>query len=70
MPKLGFPNCFIVNNIKQNVAQVLPTKSCVTWWLRHLDCHYELLGSNSHMVKHSFGAMCYNTLLCDKMVGW
>jgi hypothetical protein len=37
MPKLGFPNCFIVNNIKQNVAQVFLTKSCVTSWLRHLD---------------------------------
>ncbi len=37
MPKLGFPNCFIVSKIKENVAQALPTKSCVTWWLRHLD---------------------------------
>jgi len=35
--KLGFPNCFIVNKIKENVAKVLPTKSCVIWWLSHLD---------------------------------
>jgi hypothetical protein len=34
MPKLGFPNYLIVKKIKQNIAQVLPTKS---WWLRHLD---------------------------------
>jgi hypothetical protein len=37
MPKLGFSNCFIVNKIKENVAQALLTKSCVTWWLGHLD---------------------------------
>jgi hypothetical protein len=37
MPKLGFPNCFIVNKIKENVAQALPTNNCVTWWLRHVD---------------------------------
>ncbi len=37
MPQLGFPNYFIVNKMKKNVAQVLPTMSCVTWWLRHLD---------------------------------
>ncbi len=37
MAKLGFSNCFIVNKIKENVAQTLPTKSCVTWWLQHLD---------------------------------
>jgi len=37
MPKLGFPNYFIVNKIKENVAQASPTKSCVTWWLKHLD---------------------------------
>jgi hypothetical protein len=37
MPKLEFPNCFIVNKIKQNVAHVSPTNSCVTWWLRYLD---------------------------------
>jgi hypothetical protein len=37
MPKLGFPNCFIVNKIKENVAHASLTKSCVTWWLRHLD---------------------------------
>ncbi len=27
MSKLGFPNYFIVNKIKQNVAEALPTKS-------------------------------------------
>jgi hypothetical protein len=37
MPKLGFPNCFIVNKIKENVAKDLSTKSCVTWWLKLLD---------------------------------
>jgi len=37
MPKLGFSKCFIVNKIKENVAQTLPTKNCETWWLRHLD---------------------------------
>ncbi len=37
MPKLGFPNCFIVNKLKQNVAQSLPIKSCVTWWPRPLE---------------------------------
>jgi len=35
MPKLGCPNCFIVNKLKENVA--LPIKGCVIWWLRHLD---------------------------------
>jgi hypothetical protein len=34
-----FPNCFIVNKIKENVAQVSLAKSCVTWWLRHLDAY-------------------------------
>jgi hypothetical protein len=43
MPKLEFLNCFIVNKIKQNVAQVLLTKSCVTWWLRHLDTSMRFL---------------------------
>jgi len=37
MPNLGFLNCFIVNKIKENIAQFLPKKSCVTLWLRHLD---------------------------------
>jgi len=37
MPKLGFPNCFTVNKIKENVTQAPLTKSCVTWWLKHLD---------------------------------
>ncbi len=37
MSKLGFPNCFIINKIKENVAQALPIKSCVTWCLKHLD---------------------------------
>jgi hypothetical protein len=30
MPKLGFPKKFIVNKIKENVAQALPTKNYVT----------------------------------------
>jgi hypothetical protein len=37
MPKLGFPNYFIVNKVKQNVAQTLQSKICVIWWLRQLD---------------------------------
>jgi hypothetical protein len=37
MPMLGFLNCFIIKKIKQNATQVLSTKSCVIWWLRHLD---------------------------------
>ncbi len=36
MPKLGFPNYFIVNNRKENFALLLPTKGCVILWLRHL----------------------------------
>jgi hypothetical protein len=37
MPKLGLPNSFIINRIKENVAKDFPTKSYVTWWLRHLE---------------------------------
>ncbi len=37
MSKLGFSNYFKINKLKQNVAHVLLTKSCVTWWLSHLD---------------------------------
>ncbi len=37
MPKLGFPNCFIGNKIKENIAQTLPAKSCATRWPRHLE---------------------------------
>jgi len=37
MPKLGFPNYFIVNKVKKNVAQTLQSKICVIWWLRQLD---------------------------------
>jgi len=46
MPNLGFPNYFIINKLKGNVAHVLPTKSCVTWWLMHLDAFRRFLGSN------------------------
>jgi hypothetical protein len=47
MPKLGFPNYFIVNKVKQNVAQTLQSKICVIWWLRQLDASMRFLGSNS-----------------------
>jgi hypothetical protein len=35
MSSLGFFNSFIVYKIKQNVAHVFSTKSCVAWWQRH-----------------------------------
>jgi hypothetical protein len=59
MPKLGFPNYFIVNKRKQNVVQVLSTKSYVTWWLRHLDATMR-----SWVQTYTWPRSC------DKMVGW
>ncbi len=54
MPKLGFPNYFIVNKIKQNVAHVLPTKSCVIWWRRHLDASRRSLVQTRATHVHEF----------------
>jgi hypothetical protein len=43
MPKLGCPNCFIVNKLKENVA--LPIKGCLV--AKAFGCLHEVLGSNS-----------------------
>ncbi len=62
MPKLGFPNCFIVNMIKENVAQVFLTKSCVTLWLRHLDASMRSWNQTWAIDAHEF--VCLVVYMC------
>jgi len=49
MVKLGFPNYVIINKLKENVAHVLPTKSCATWWLRNLDASMKFWVQTYHI---------------------
>jgi hypothetical protein len=51
---LGIANYFIVNKVKQNVAQVLRTKSCVIWRLRHLDASMKFWVQTRAIHVHEF----------------
>jgi hypothetical protein len=47
MPELGFPNYFIVNKIKQNVAKCSTNQKLCDLVVKAFECPHRVLGSNS-----------------------